>query len=125
MKFTKFAIPGLLILLLALAGCSKDEKFDIRGTWSFRTGSTEHFVFTFSGSLETGTLALADPQDGAGTYTVSDDEVVFDFTSALIGGKSCHFSGSSVSDDEMEGTMDFTAPYPPGAWSAEVEGQRQ
>jgi hypothetical protein len=125
MKIMRFAIPGLLILLLASAGCNKDEEFDIRGTWSFTTGTEVHFVFTFSGWLESGTLALADPQDGAGTYTVSGETVVFNFTSTLEGGKNCHFSGSFTSEDKLTGTMDFVAPYPPFEWTREVEGQRQ
>ena len=124
MKIIKFAIPGLLILLLANAGCSKEEEFDIRGTWSFHTGSEEHYVFTFNGSLETGTLAEADPQNGAGTYTVSGEEVVFDYTSTQIGGRSCHFSGSFISENKLSGTMNFVAPYPPFAWTLAVEGQK-
>lgn len=124
MKIMKIAIPGLLILLLASAGCNKDEEFDIRGTWSFSTGSEEHYVFTFSGSCEAGMLAEADPQNGAGTYTVSGEEVAFDYASTLTGGKSCEFSGSFTTEDKISGTMDFVAPYPPFEWTKEVEGKR-
>jgi hypothetical protein len=124
MENMKIAIPGLLMLLMASAGCNKNDEFDIRGTWSFSTGSEEHYVFTFSGALESGTLAQADPQDGNGDYTVAVKEVVFTFTSALVGGKSCHFGGSFVSEDKLSGTMDFFAPYPPFQWTKEVEGQR-
>jgi hypothetical protein len=125
MKINKLTIPGLLILLLAQSGCNNDKAFDIRGTWSFRSGSVEHYVFPFSGSDEAGTLADADPQNGAGAYTVSGETVVFNFASTLVGGKSCHFSGLFISEDKLAGTMAFTAPYPPFTWTVEVEGRRQ
>lgn len=125
MRNVKIAIPGLLILLLAAAGCSKKGTNDIRGEWSFRSTSEELFVFLFIGTIEKGTLAEVDyPDKGAGSYSVSGEEVVFDFVSTLIGGKSCHFSGSFTSDDGMSGTMEIAATYPPFAWTLAVEGKR-
>ncbi len=125
MKITKFAIPGLLILLLSNAGCSKNDENDIRGQWSFTSGSEELYVLAFSGTEEGGTLLYVDyPNGGAGTYTVTGETVVFDFISTMAGGKSCHFSGSFESEDKLSGTMDLTAAYPPFAWTKEVEGQR-
>jgi hypothetical protein len=125
MKIMRFAIPGLLILLLAGAGCSKDDEFDIRGTWTFRTGAEQHFVFTFSGSLATGTLVEDNSQSGSGVYTVTGKDVVFDYTSTLTGGKNCHFSGAFSTEDKMSGTMEFVAPYSPFEWTLQVEGQKQ
>ena len=125
MKIMKFAIPGLLILLLAGVGCNKNGEFDIRGTWSFATGAEEHFVFVFTGSLASGTLTEDNGQSGAGVYAVTGKDVVFDFTSTLTGGKSCHFSGAFSTEDKMSGTMDFVAPYPPFEWTLQVEGQKQ
>jgi hypothetical protein len=125
MKIMKFAIPGLLILLLASVGCNKNGEFDIRGTWIFATGAQEHYVFAFTGSLASGTLTEANLQNGAGIYTVSGKEVVFDYTSTLTGGKNCHFSGAFSTEDRMSGTMDFVAPYPPFEWTLQVEGQKQ
>ena len=124
MKNVKFIALCLLILLLTAVDCSKDEKYDIRGKWSFTTGAQEHYIFTFSGSSETGTLAEEDAQNGEGDYTVSGETVVFDFTSALIGGKSCHFHGTFTTEDKLSGTMDFVAPYPPFQWTLQVEGNR-
>ena len=125
MKIVKFAIPGLLILLLAGAGCSKEDEFDIRGAWTFRTGTEQHFVFTFSGLLASGTLVEDNAQSGTGVYTVTGKDVVFDYTSTLTGGKNCHFSGAFSTEDKMSGTMNFVAPYPPFEWTLQVEGQKQ
>ena len=126
MKITKLAIPAMLLLLLAATGCQKNEAtLDIRGTWEFHNEAEVQYVFTFSGSPASGTLSLADPQAGAGTYAVSGNDVVFDFTSTWIGGRSCRFSGSFVAADKLEGTMDFAGDDPPFHWSATVEGRKQ
>jgi hypothetical protein len=125
MKITKLAIPALLLLLLAAAGCRKDETLDIRGTWEFRTGPEVHYVFTFSGSRDAGTLAIADPDAGAGTYAFSGKEIVFDFTSTGFPGGSCRFSGTFASEDRLVGTMDLVTLCPPITRSAGVEGRRR
>jgi len=125
MKIVKFAIPGLLILLLANAGCGKEDTFDIRGQWSFRSASEELYVFQFIGLLEKGTLTDVNyPGSGGGEYSVAEEEVDFDFISTHIGGRSCHFSGSFISGERISGTMDLVAPYPPFAWTLEVEGRK-
>jgi hypothetical protein len=121
----RFAAAVLLLLLLAGSGCRKAGTYDIRGEWSFSSSSEELFVFLFVGLPEQGTLVEADhPADGAGEYAVDGDEVDFEFISTLTGGRSCHFSGSFSADDRMAGTMEIVAPYPPFAWTVEVEGQR-
>ena len=121
----KIAIPGLLILLLANAACSKEGQSDIRGEWSFRSGSEELYVFLFIGLVENGTLVEVDyPDGGGGHYSVSGEEVDFEFVSTLTGGRSCYFGGSFTSEDRMSGTMEIVAPYPPFAWTVEVEGRK-
>jgi hypothetical protein len=126
MKIAQFAIVGLLILLLVNAGCSKEGTFDIRGQWSFRSGSEEIYVFAFDGwPGEGGLVAVGSPGAGSGTYTVSGKNVAFDFHAEWAGGKNCEFSGTFDSEDRMSGTMDFTAPYPPFEWTKQVEGLRQ
>jgi hypothetical protein len=125
MKIVKFAIPGLLILLLASAGCNKKGQNDIRGEWSFKSGAEELYVFLFIGSLEKGTLAEVDyPDGGGGHYTVAGEEIEFEFVATLPGGRSCHFSGSFTTSDRITGTMELVATYPPFAWTFEVEGRR-
>ncbi len=125
MKLKKAALPFLLVLLLAQAGCSKGEKYNIMGDWSFLLGSEEQFAFTFLGGSEKGILIPIDGNQGEGTYTVSDGEVVFHFESTLTGGKSCEFLGAFVSEDRIHGNLEYHAPYPPFNWSFNVEGIRQ
>jgi hypothetical protein len=57
-------------MLLAPAGCNKEGTFDIRGQWSFRSGSEEVYAISFSGSSESGTLVETHTNYGQGTYTV-------------------------------------------------------
>jgi len=121
----RFAIPALLVLLMAIAACVKLGENDIRGVWSFHSQSEEIFVFLFAGSREKGTLVEADhPKDGTGSYTTSGEEVEFEFVSMLTGGKSCHFRGAFVPEDKLSGKMEIIAPYPPFAWTVTVEGVR-
>jgi hypothetical protein len=122
MKIMKFAIPGLLILLLANAGCGREKTFDITGQWSFYSGSQELYLLSFSGTLEEGTVAGAQNQPGAGNYSVSWKDVAFDFTSTAVGGSSFSFSGSFDEEYQMSGTMKIVAPYPPFEWTVEVVG---
>ena len=124
MKIEKLALPVLLALLLAQAGCSGSEKNDIRGNWSFRFGDEEQFALTFQGNSENGTVKETGSEHGGGTYAVSDGEVVFNFLSTLIGGKSCNFRGAFVSEDRINGNMEIVAPYPPFAWTVNVVGIR-
>lgn len=125
MKIGKFAVPALLALLLTPGGCSKEGTFDIRGEWSFRSASEELFVFLFIGLLKEGTLVEIDyPDGGGGHYSVSGEEIDFEFVTTLQGGRSCHFSGLFTSENQMSGTMEIVAPYPPFAWTMEVEGRK-
>ncbi len=125
MKLKKAALPFLLVLLLVQAGCGKDDKFNITGNWSFLLGSEEQFAFTFQGNSEEGILIPTNGNQGAGTYTVTDDAVVFHFQSTLIGGTSCDFHGAFVSKDRIQGTLENHAPRPPFNWSVDVEGIRK
>jgi hypothetical protein len=125
MKLKKAALPFLLAMLLALAGCSKGEKYNITGNWSFLLGSEEQFAFTFQGSSEEGTLKALDSNEGSGVYTVTDGEVVFHFESTHIGGKSCDFLGAFVAEDRIQGHLEIRAPYPPFTWTLDMEGIRK
>jgi hypothetical protein len=125
MKKCKVAIPVLLLLLLAGAGCRKDDSFDIRGQWSFTSDSEVASVCTFTGQLESGTVTRAYPDTGSGRYSVSGGVVTFDFHTALAGGSCCDFSGSIVSEGLISGTMKITAAHSPWEWTLDVEGQRQ
>jgi hypothetical protein len=125
MKLKKAALPFLLALLLAQAGCGKGEKYNIAGNWSFLLGSEEQFAFAFQGSSEKGTLKALDSNEGSGAYTVTDGDVVFHFESTRIGGKSCEFFGAFVSEDRIQGNLEILAPYPPFTWSIAVEGIRK
>lgn len=125
MKLKKAALPFLLVLLLVQVGCSKGEKYNITGDWSFLQGSEEQFAFTFQGSSEKGILIAIDGNQGAGTYTVTDGVVVFQFASTLNGGKSCDFLGAFISEDRIEGHLEIVAPYPPFTWSLDVVGLRK
>jgi hypothetical protein len=125
MKFKKAALPFLLVLLLLQAGCRKGEKYNIAGDWSFLFDSEEQFAFTFRGSSESGILIPINGNEGSGTYTVSEGEVVFHFKSTLIGGKSCDFLGTFVSEDRIDGNLENHAPYPPFNWSFDVVGFRK
>lgn len=125
MKLNKTSLPFLLVLLLLQVGCSKGEKYNITGNWSFLLGSEEQFAFTFQGSSEKGMLIPIDGNKGAGTYTVSEGEVAFQFVSTLTGGKSCDFLGVFVSEDRMEGNLEIVAPYPPFSWTIAVVGVRK
>jgi hypothetical protein len=125
MKAIQFSVLALLVLIVAGSGCRKEGAFDIRGEWSFSSASEELYVFRFVGSLEAGTLVEVDyPNDGAGDYSVAGEEIEFEFASTLVGGRSCHFSGSFTADDQISGTMELVAPYPPFTWTLEVEGRR-
>jgi len=125
MKAIKFSALALLVLLLAGSGCREKGQFNIRGEWSFASASEELYIFHFDGSFEEGTLSEVDyPDDGAGEYSVAGAEIEFDFASKLMGGKSCHFSGSFTAVDRLAGTMELVAPYPPFQWTLEVEGRR-
>jgi hypothetical protein len=125
MKIKKFAGAGLLVLFLAFAGCCRGGRYDIRGEWSFHSGSEELYMFLFIDSLKMGTLVESRfPNDGGGAYSISREEVIFNFTSTLIGGRSCRFSGAFTSGDLISGTMDFAAPYPPFEWTLQAEGRR-
>jgi len=125
MKMKKAALPFLLVLLLLQAGCDKGETYDITGSWSFLQDSEEQFAFTFQGSSEKGILIPIDRNEGAGTYTVSEGEVAFQFVSTLIGGKSCDFLGVFVSEDRIEGNLEIMAPHPPFSWTIAVVGVRE
>ena len=139
MKIKKLAIPALLLLLLAAVGCQKNEAvFDIRGQWTFNDGDTTQGNYTFIGTPESGTLVDTPagengtvPAKGlltprvSGTYAVTGKDVVFDFTSTLLGGRNCHFSGSFVAEGKLQGTMDLVGAIPPGSWSLQVEGRKQ
>ena len=125
MKIKRFAVPALLLLLMADAGCVKLGENDIRGVWSFRAEAEVIFAFLFAGSREKGTLVEVDhPKDGAGSYTASGEQVEFEFISTLTGGRSCHFRGAFVPEDKLAGKMEIIAPYPPFAWTVTVEGVR-
>ena len=124
MKIKKAALPFLLLLLLQ-TGCRNGETYSIMDSWSFQLDSEEQFAFTFRGSSEKGILIPIDGNEGAGTYTVSDGEVAFQFVSTLTGGKSCDFHGAFVSEDRMEGTLEIVAPYPPFSWTITVIGLRK
>lgn len=125
MKLKKLALPFLLAVLLAQAGCSTGEKYNIMGNWSFLLGSEEQFAFTFKGSSEKGILIAIDGNEGEGTYTVSDGVVVFHFASTLTGGKGCNFLGAFVAEDRIHGNLEIVAPYPPFTWTFDVEGIRK
>jgi len=121
----KITVAVLLVLLLAGGACFHLGPDDIRGEWSFQSGSEKLYVFMFIGSREKGTLVEVDyPDDGAGRYTVAGKEITFDFVATLAGGRSCHFSGTFTAEDRIAGTMELVAAYPPFAWTYEVEGQR-
>ncbi|MBN2345484.1 MAG: hypothetical protein JXO51_03775 [Candidatus Aminicenantes bacterium] len=113
-------------MLLGGAGCSKGVDYDIRGDWSFRSATTEIFSFSFSGSAASGRVTeTRSPEDGEGNYAVSGEEVVFDFNSTRIGGRSCQFRGQFVSADLVSGLMDISAPYSPFSWRQDVTGERR
>ena len=125
MQTARSAIPVLLLLTLALGGCARDGQSDLRGEWSFRSGSEEVFLLSFVGLVEKGAVVDPDnPNAGAGEYTVEGDQVEFDFVSTLVGGRSCSFSGAFVSPDELSGEMELVAPFPPFVWTVPVEGVR-
>lgn len=114
----------LLAALLSLAGCGKDDAYDIRGDWSFRRDGAEEIALRFVGSRESGTVQQIGPGGGQGSYTVTGKDVVFNYASTNIGGLGCSFVGAFETDDAMAGTMQFIAPYPPFNWSEEVQGVR-
>ena len=114
----------LLAALLPFAGCSQGDANDIRGDWSFRHEGEEQFALRFEGSRESGTVRQVGFGNGQGSYTVTGKDVVFDYASDDIGGRSCSFVGAFESDDAMAGTLTILAPYPPFNWSVEVEGTR-
>ena len=125
MNMIKIYFPVLVVLLLANGACFHFGPNDIRGEWSFQSGSEKLYVFVFAGSREKGTLVEVDyPDDGAGQYTVAGKEIEFNFVATLAGGRSCHFSGSFTADNRIAGTMELVAAYPPFAWTYEVEGRR-
>ena len=126
MKLKKAVLPFLLALLMAQAGCSKGEEFNITGDWWFLSSNEVQFAFTFQGSSEKGTLSSANgSEQGTGIYTVTDGEVVFNFVSTLPGGKGCNFLGTFVSEDRIHGNLEIVAPYSPFNWSIDVEGIRK
>jgi hypothetical protein len=125
MKLKKAALPFLLVLLLAQAGCSKGEKYNITGAWSFLLGAEEQFAFTFQGSSREGTLSGEGVYEGYGTYTVTDGVVEFQFRSTLHGGKGCNFLGAFVSEDRIDGNLENVAPYPPFTWTFDAVGFRK
>ena len=125
MKLKKAALPFLLVLLMAQAGCGKGEKYNIMGDWSFLLDKEEQFAFTFQGGGEKGILIAIDGNEGVGTYTVSDGVVVFHFASTLIGGRGCNFLGAFVSEDRIDGNLEIVAPYPPFTWTFDVVGFRK
>jgi hypothetical protein len=85
MQTARSAIPVLLILTLALGGCAREGQSDLRGEWSFRSGSEEVYLLSLVGFVERGAVVDPDiPGVGAGEYTVEGDRVEFDFISTLI-----------------------------------------
>jgi hypothetical protein len=125
MKIKPIAAAAVLLFSLINAGCRKEEPFDIRGEWSFHSGSRDIDVLSFSGTLEKGTLIYPDHENaGIGYYSVSGNVIVFNFISNLDGGCHFFFNGTSNFENLMVGTMDFDAPYPPWHWTWDVEGQR-
>lgn len=124
MKIKRLAIPALL--LLALVACNKDDAFDIRGNWSFRSGDEEVYAITFWGTAGSGALVEARDNYGTGTYTVSGKEVVFELLPTLdhIGGGGCRFHGSFTGEEEISGTMELFWPYPPFEATKEVVGRK-
>lgn len=122
--------PLLLFLLLAGAGCGRDD-CDIRGRWIFRSASGDDLHLAFSGANEEGTLAIIGLEESAsGTYSVTDRTIVF----ALLprpgwAGFPVHkFRGEFASRDRITGTMEKANIYPtapPGDWiSEQVEATR-
>ena len=125
MRIKPIAATAVLLFSLVNAGCRKEEPFDIRGKWSFRSGSTEIDIFTFNGPLEKGIVIYPDSQTaGKGNYSVSGNTIVFDFISDLAGGANYFFNGTSISENLLAGTLDVDVPYPPWYWTLDVEGQR-
>jgi hypothetical protein len=126
MNITKLAILALLLMLLAPAGCGKNDVFDIRGTWSFRSGTEEVYAITFWGTAESGALVEARNNAATGTYTVSGKEVVFELLPTLdhVGAGGCRFHGSFTGGEEISGTMELFWPYPPFGETKEVVGKK-
>lgn len=114
----------LLAALLPLVGCSQGDGYDIRGDWSFRHDGEEQFALRFEGSRESGTVQQVGFGNGQGIYTLTGKDVVFNYASSDIGGRSCRFVGIFETDDAMAGTMTILAPCPPFNWNVEVEGVR-
>jgi hypothetical protein len=124
MKITKFVI--LALLLLAPAGCGNKESYDIRGTWSFRSGGEEVYAITFWGTAGSGSLVEARDNAATGTYTVSGKEVAFELYPTLdhVGAGGCRFHGSFTGEEEISGTMDLFWPHPPFDQTKEVVGKK-
>ena len=124
MKITKLSV--LVLVLMAMPDCIKDDAFDIRGTWSFRSGDEEVYAITFWGSAESGALVEARHNAATGTYTVSGKEVAFELYPTLdhVGAGGCRFHGTFTGGEEISGTMDLFYPHPPFDETKEVVGKK-
>jgi len=106
-----FVFSGLLFH----SGCKTEEEhvYDIRGTWTLTAtvSISETFVFTFSGSLTSGTVSCADFTSG--TYTVNGNQVNIIMYYLTI---PYTFTGTFTNDNYMSGSL--TVMGLSGTWVA-------
>ena len=121
-----FIIILVSILSLLQANCKSAANYDIRGTWSvilsYFDGTSDLFLFTFTGDLEAGIVNHTGVQY-PGTYTVSGSSVEFSIDYVVIYTRSTEtYKGSFDNATTMSGTFEWdtsiiVAKTPPMVWA--------